>query len=922
MLSTRTGLRLYVSATLRRYPLVPFARTETSCATFTGPSLEQHTSDSSGENSKAEGCLFLDSVFPIRRGTWDLRHYLGRFQMDILVESLEEIFKKVRVHGFEIKSIEPRMKDGGVFINFRYSPKPLSDSEASQASQSASAALNSAVTEIEQALTTSIAAKGGLPSWLGIKNGNLWTVCGKPWREDMRRYASAILRVSFEGPDVTDEQIWKTLRPYGRILDLRSPTPVPAGILRSTIVIFERTASATIAHNCIYGAYVPHSEDDPQTLTRLTTAYEQPIKPHLIRNWLAAHPRIVFPVVVFLLGTLTYTVFDPIRAFAVQAGVMGWLDYRSFALTKWLRRITLDRLTQGSDASEVVYSVPTDTNAWKDRREAETSIDSYLYDYPSTITFVHGPAGSGKSQLIRSVLQKSDRRTVLIDCAKIYAGGSDSAMVASLAEQTGYWPVFTFLNSVNSLIDLASVGLVGQKAGLSSSLQDQVTQVLDVVADGLRRVTVSRHAEADRQIKRARIHEQKVLEDAERRERIRHGVWHDGRIDCVAGNGVISELGVGIEPVGENDEDSAYQEPRDDVGVNVEKLSNLNDIARREREYRSEQDVGALPVVVIKNFGADSKPGKVEIAMALAEWAADLVSNRIAHVIVVSDNRESAKLLAKALPTKPLNTVALADADPASSLAFINKKLQEASVEYNISPEETQLIERLGGRASDLETIIHKVRAGQGVADAIEDIIQRGVAELRKNAFGDDAEDAKRLLWTRPQAWAVLKLLAQKDELQYFQVLLDFPFKGDESPLRAMERAELISITTKDGRPSTIRPGKPVHRYVFQRLLADEVFKATQDITYNESLISGMESKIKSVESELLMLKDILSGPDRYTATMSRIINRASYLKDKMFEAQQKIARLEGENAELKMVLSGKPETKEVTSRSWWHPFL
>ncbi|KAF8529921.1 hypothetical protein JB92DRAFT_3092871 [Gautieria morchelliformis] len=41
-----------------------------------------------------------------------------------------------------------------------------------------------------------------------------------------------------------------------------------------------------------------------------------------------------------------------------------------------------------------------------------------------------------------------------------------------------------------------------------------------------------------------------------------------------------------------------------------------------------------------------------------------------------------------ALPTKPLN--ALADADPASSLAFINKKLQEASVEYNISPEETQ----------------------------------------------------------------------------------------------------------------------------------------------------------------------------------------------------------------------------------------
>lgn len=39
----------------------------------------------------------------------------------------------------------------------------------------------------------------------------------------------------------------------------------------------------------------------------------------------------------------------------------------------------------------------------------------------------------------------------------------------------------------------------------------------------------------------------------------------------------------------------------------------------------------------------------------------------------------------------------------------------------------------------------------------------------------------------------------ERYQLQYYQVLLDFPFKGEESPLRAMERAELISITTKNG---------------------------------------------------------------------------------------------------------------------------
>jgi len=43
-------------------------------------------------------------------------------------------------------------------------------------------------------------------------------------------------------------------------------------------------------------------------------------------------------------------------------------------------------------------------------------------------------------------------------------------MVAALAQQTGYWPVFTFFNSMSNMIDLASVGLIGQK-GLTLSAE-------------------------------------------------------------------------------------------------------------------------------------------------------------------------------------------------------------------------------------------------------------------------------------------------------------------------------------------------------------------------------------------------------------------------------------------------------------------
>jgi hypothetical protein len=51
------------------------------------------------------------------------------------------------------------------------------------------------------------------------------------------------------------------------------------------------------------------------------------------------------------------------------------------------------------------------------------------------------------------------------------------------------------------------------------------------------------------------------------------------------------------------------------------------------------------------------------------------------------------------------------------------------------------------------------------VEEAVEDIIHRGIGELRKNAFGDDVEDAKNLAWSREQAWAVLKQLSKREEV-------------------------------------------------------------------------------------------------------------------------------------------------------------
>lgn len=145
--------------------------------------------------------------------------------------------------------------------------------------------------------------------------------------------------------------------------------------------------------------------------------------------------------------------------------------------------------------------------------------------------------------------------------------------------------------------------------------------------------------------------------------------------------------------------------------------------------------------------------------------------------------------LSTALPSKPLHTVALSDADTSSALAYVMHKLNLGNEPTSFTVEQEKCIERLGGRASDLETVsitfiyrihtanntciklVYKVRSGQPVEEAVEDIITRGVSELQKNIFGEDADDAKNLPWTREQAWVVVKRLAKADEVSLFNHL-------------------------------------------------------------------------------------------------------------------------------------------------------
>lgn len=192
-------------------------------------------------------------------------------------------------------------------------------------------------------------------------------------------------------------------QPYGHIYDISSPTPVPAGTFRSSRITFKRTHAATVARNVLHGFQLSRGE----AITRLQTAYERPIQAHQIRDWMTSHPRIVLPILLFLLGTLTYTVcafslrrttFSPLYRSLTPSGLFLLRVKYSIGLTievchlmrciaiphhipeygigKWAQRKALGRL-ESLTRDEI-----SDHNIWMERHLAESALKDYLSDLP------------------------------------------------------------------------------------------------------------------------------------------------------------------------------------------------------------------------------------------------------------------------------------------------------------------------------------------------------------------------------------------------------------------------------------------------------------------------------------------------------------------------------------------------------------
>ncbi|OAV87493.1 hypothetical protein PTTG_08189 [Puccinia triticina 1-1 BBBD Race 1] len=737
--------------------------------------------------------MFFSGLYPISLGRLDFRgRLLGSTpkELERRLRALADLAGYPSPAPLEIVQLQPRVKEGGAFVRFA-SPAPL----------------NPAL--LRTHLLDKIGHLNLKPFWLLNTRPDVHVVQGKPWLEDMNMFPNRKVQVEFDGPIPTQEDLWTLFRPLGRVKEIHMPTPKdPIQIAHVTL---DGTRSAAIARSCLHGFVFQGGPAGSST--RIRILYSPRVHAKTARNWLGSHPKIVLPILALLLGGISYTFFDPVRQFFIKSHIIGTFDLQQNPVFSWLQKETVGRLGFGRGLSGGATDL-AGSAVEKERGDAVRELSAGLSGTPGTFFILLGPKGSGKTQVVQSVLSER-KNSLVIDCASLVQDATnDNIVTSNLAKSLGYFPQFSLFASVNNAIDMAAAGLVGQKVGFSSSPEDQIHQILDTAEKALR--DLAKQASINRQYRHASQQPE-------------------------AGNS--------------QSEKESIVDMLQQVIQSVPVIRHLND--------------SDVPVVVLKDFSANASAKHQVLWECLASWASRLTENGTAHVVFTSENSGALKPLAQAFSARPVKSIVLTDATADSALQYVSKRLSpDSSRKSTVLAKDSSLIEIVGGRLTDLDLLVQKIESGLDVERAVEEIVRQSMEEIKRKCFvhGEHGQ-TKHLPWANHQVWDLIKRLSSHDAVPLHPILSE-TFEDDLSVLSALESTDLITLSTHENGETMIRVGKPVYRTAIQRLLSQEHFAATHNLGWAKQRMERAEAAIESKLHELVELGKLF--PTIYTVGSDR----------------------------------------------------
>lgn len=610
-----------------------------------------------------EVLIFFDNVYPRWLARLKFKSYLQpakwfkKGSEDHLKERLFKMVergKKPLPEGTNAQQFVPLRRDGGAFIKFVVPP--------SSTPKDLTKLLEENIREYKRKnlnpVSSFLALFKPAPSAFQVK--------GTPWIEDLSRFPSPKLKVKFQGETLSEEELYLLFRRYGQIKDIfpaTSTTPYAT-------IVFKYTDSCIRAKNCVTG--ITYNEGQ----LALHLQYIPVERVNYIANAINNHQKIAIPLILAILATAAVLIFEPIREQFIQIRIkhrFTWDNHKDNMIVKafyipyktlanWITDTTTfidDSLCSiTGDPNKELEDVPLmDLQAnlfLQERSEKANDVKMWIHENANTFIIVKGPRGSGKREFVVDNALQDDhqfgKKMLELDCEQMIKARSDNAFLKNTASQLGYFPIFTWTNSISQFVDLGVQGLTGQKSGLSESKETQFKNMLLLTASAIRKVALS-----DFNAYKAELAKQR---------KAKH-----------------------------QDDDSKNYDVREDDYLQLHPK--------------------AKPVIIVENFLRKSESPNDFIYKLIAEWAAQLIQSNTAHVIFITLDASSSAHLTAALPNQVFKTVSLADATMQSAKQYVMSQLKDMElqslIEHCLAPIGGRMLDlqafvrrvRSGERADD-----------------------------------------------------------------------------------------------------------------------------------------------------------------------------------------------------------------------------
>ncbi|KAI6710519.1 hypothetical protein JHW43_006960 [Diplocarpon mali] len=744
-----------------------------------------------------EGCEALErNIFPLKL-YWTLRlpwvvdkslpELLTRFNNSTLgtFEPVALIKRAIPSSvPMKVTEILPRLKDGGAYVKFSH-PDGIT------------------AKEIEGLLRQYLRENPVKPWFNPFRRIRTNLVVGKPWLEDLYRFPSSRIKVEFvpmspggEAAELSQETLYSLFRKYGKLAEI-IPQPSDSKILpKYAHLDFARMRHAIMARNCMHGLKVLEAEGGGAAGTQLRLSFEQKRKTHWIWDWLINHPRFVIPAVAALVATITVAIFDPIRTFFIKAHIEHSFHLKNNKIYQWFKSQATDIFTfRNHRAEEASLDV-----LWGDRKQIIDQLQTWLMETADTFIVVQGPRGSGKKELILDQALKGRQNTVLIDCKPIQEARGDSATISAAAASVGYRPVFSWMNSISSLVDLAAQGTIGVKSGFSETLDAQLGKIWQNTATALKQVALQNRDKDDKDA---------ALGDDD---------WLEAHPEC--------------RPVVVIDN---FLHKNEESSVVYDKIS----------EWAAGLTTANIAhVIFLTNDISYSKslskalPDRVFRQLALGDITPE-VAKRFVVTHLDSDQNDPSGNSVKLTPSQRYHDLDELD----EAIAAVGGRLTD--------------LEFLARRLKTGQT--PKRAIAEMIEQSASEIMKMYLLVVDKAERKWSPEQA----WYLIKSLAENGSLRYNEILltNTFASSLTAPAASGESVLEALSAAELITIKGFKGRPQTVKAGKPIYEAAFKLLTEDKVLKSRLDLAILVELTKIETASISKYEAELATIGTLPQQP-------------------------------------------------------------